>query len=314
MNAIRPPLRLTMQISISTNNTPKKYECCIGLCVFNSSMGLPCVIENIRKIAYQSECFHTVHVIFFYDTSIDDTLEKIEAFYIETNDDPGSIITVDIIQNGNSKSILRTENIAHARNGIMEKIRESYHTCEFFMMMDANDYACVGEINLPVLREVFTPNNIKKWDAVSFDREAGYYDTWALSFGDFVYSFFHFYDWKYVVEIMRNEFNKLLEEYKEKCEFMPVYSAFNGFAVYKTSKFIDCFYSHVINTDLFPPGSVEKQIELVGRELKDMHFNDVEHRHFHLQSIRRHDSKICIFPKHLFLKVSNPNPLSRGPS
>ena len=33
-----------------------------------------------------------------------------------------------------------------------------------------------------------------KWDCISFNREAGYYDMWALSFIPYVYSFNHFVD------------------------------------------------------------------------------------------------------------------------
>ena len=46
-------------------------------------------------------------------------------------------------------------------------------------------------MNLDILCEVFTEKNLKKWDSVSFDREDGYYDYWALSFHNFIYSFHH---------------------------------------------------------------------------------------------------------------------------
>jgi hypothetical protein len=230
------------------------------------------------------------------------------------NDTNTKKLSVQIIHNISPKGILRTENIANARNGILSRIRDYYNDYDFFIMMDANEYACIGEINIPVFREVFEPTKINEWDAVSFDREAGYYDTWALSFGNYVYSFYHFHDWKKVVENMRKEFNELLNDYKTREEFIPVYSAFNGLAIYKTNKFIDCIYTDIIFTHLFLPNLVEKQIELTGCQIKYNLTNDTEHRHFHLQSIKKHNSKIRIFPKYLFFKIPIPNPSLRGPA
>lgn len=286
----------------------EQYKCCIGLCVYNSSLGLPPVIENINKI---SQCFKQTNVIFYYDYSRDNTLNIIETFMNDTNK---KNLSVEIIHNISPKGISRTENIANARNGILSRIRDCYNDYEFFIMMDANEYACIGEINIPVFREVFEPTKINEWDAVSFDREAGYYDTWALSFGNYVYSFSHFDNWKKVVECMRKEFNELLNDYKSREEFIPVYSAFNGLAIYKTNNFIDCIYTDIIFTHLFLPSLVEKQVEITGCQIKYNITNDTEHRHFHLQSIKKNNSKIRIFPKYLFFKIPVPNPSLRGPA
>ena len=288
----------------------ENYECCIGLCVYNSSQGLPFVILNIKKIA---NCFKTTHVIFYYDESIDSTLNIITNFKHELNE-LNETFTVDIIVNKNIKTTIRTENISNARNEIRQKIIESYNTCDFFIMMDANEYSCIGEINIPVLQEVFEPAHLIKWDAVSFDREAGYYDTWALSFEDYIYSFFHFQHWKKVVELMRRDFNLLLQKHRETQDFIPVYSAFNGFAIYKTHKFIDCEYRNIIDHSLFPVHSINNQIKKMDCQIVNHCTNDTEHRHFHLQSIQKHNSKICIFPKFLFFKLPNPIIGLRGPA
>lgn len=113
-------------------------------------------------------------------------------------------------------------------------------------MMDSNEYSCIGDINLEVIMSVLSRDD---WDAISFDREAGYYDTWALSFEPYMYSFFHFTNWNKVVNMMRDEFRKLLADYKNNKpdELIPVYSAFNGFSIYKTDKFVNCKYDSNIN-------------------------------------------------------------------
>jgi len=294
-----------------------KPTCCLGLCVMNSARGLPAVIENIKRIAHESECFYRLHVIFYYDHSYDGTLNLLHRFQAEYEPSPpifDSVITVDIIINNAPRSLIRTANIANARNGILEKIRQQYASIPYFIMMDANDYSCVGVINLAVLQEVFLPENIEQWDAVSFDREAGYYDFWALSFGDYVYSFFHFENWRTAIEQMRSQFKIWMEENRKDKQFLPVLSSFNGFSIYKTEKFLDCEYDHLIDIDLFPPGSIEKHVEIVGQDIQNKFDGDTEHRPFHLQSIRRHGSKIRIFPKWLFFKLPYRDPFLRGPA
>jgi hypothetical protein len=208
----------------------------------------------------------------------------------------------------------RTTNIAIARNAILERIREKYMEYEYLVMMDTNEYSCIGELNIANLSDIFLPGKIDQWDAVSFDREAGYYDHWALSFDYFIYSFFHFNDWRMVVEKMRERFTFILQYYKENNEFMPVFSAFNGFSVYKMNKFIDCNYSSTIDVSLFPPDILRTQIKLLQTNISTSLENDCEHRHFHLEAIHKHDAKIRIYPKSVFNKLEIPIAGLRGPA
>ena len=179
-------------------------------------------------------------------------------------------------------------------------------------MMDSNEYSCIGNIKIDVIKETLSMDN---WDCISFDREAGYYDTWALSFEPYIYSFFHFNNWERVVSMMRDEFTILLSNYKNKQsdELIPVYSAFNGFAIYKTNKFLNCNYSANIDLSLFPPGSIIKQEKLTGESIISRKINDCEHRHFHLEAIKKNNALIRISTKSVFSKVENPRRGLRGP-
>ena len=217
-----------------------------------------------------------------------------------------------LIMNNKRKSRNRTENIAFARNKLLQLIRDKYNKYEYFIMMDSNEYSCVGNINIDTIKETLLINN---WDCISFDREAGYYDTWALSFEPYIYSFFHFNNWQHVVSMMRNEFKILLDTYKNKQNFelIPVYSAFNGFAIYKTNKFINCNYSSNIDLSLFPDKSVKNQENLTGSKIIDRKHSDCEHRHFHLQAIKKNNALIRISTKSVFSKVKNPRSNLRGP-
>ena len=216
---------------------------CICLCVYNNEFGLPYVLNNILQIEkiFTNDC----KILAFYDTSIDKSLSILNSH----NEKYGNL---EIIINQNTKSSSRTENIANARNNLLNKIREKYSDVPYFIMMDSNDYSCIGNININILKKAFERKD--EWDAISFDREAGYYDHWALSFDPFIYSFFHFSNWRKAVEIMRAYFNKLMNHYKtnKPDQLISVYSAFNGFSIYKTEKFLNCSYSSNINIKLFP--------------------------------------------------------------
>jgi len=268
-------------------------QVCIGLCVYNNEFGLPYVFKNIERI---QTCFkEKIQVVVAYDESPDCSLgillSKLDSFHIH------------IIKNTKPITNSRVVNIANSRNQILEFVRENIPKTTYMIMIDSNEYACIGEISLDVLKEVFEPDLAKKWDAVSFDREAGYYDHWALSFDPFIYSFFHTADFQQTVAKLREYFEKIMKHAKKTPnELLPVFSAFNGFAIYKWSVFKDCNYSSEIDISLFPRELLEKQIQITGVPFIPNFSGDCEHRHFHLQAIREKNARIRIFPKSLFAR------------
>jgi len=276
-------------------------NCCICLCVFNNEQGLPHVLNNIKKL----EIIFNIKILVFYDHSKDKSYQILFEYSKKNNN-------MEIIINNKTRSNIRTEQIAFARNTLLQMIRDKYNTYEYFIMMDSNEYACIGDINIDVIKESLLLNN---WDSLSFDREAGYYDTWALSFDPYIYSFFHFNNWRKVVNNMRDEFNKLLNYYKKEKsnDLIPVYSAFNGFAIYRTKKFLNCKYSSNIDLTLFPLNIIKNQQILTNEKIINSKINDCEHRHFHLQAIKENNALIRISTKYLFKKVINPPPNLRGP-
>lgn len=279
-------------------------NCVLCLCVYNNEFGLNYCFKNIKKI---KTLFKKFNILVFYDHSKDKSLELLYNFKHESK------INMTIIINKKKKSTIRTENIAYARNFLLKIIRKKYKKYDLFMFMDTNEYACIGEINIELLKDVIY-NKKYEYDSLSFDREAGYYDTWALSFDPYIYSFFHINSCLHYVEKMRNAFSKLLEEYRKKDKLIPVYSAFNGFAIYKTNKFINCEYSSKINLKLFPPNTIQKQIKNTNCKLINYFKNDCEHRAFHLKAIKKNNAKIRICPKSLFKKLEKLPKKLRGPA
>lgn len=308
-----PELNSLVDINTAnTVNTMIKHTAVLGLCVYQNAAGLPYVCRNILLL----EKLFNLTVVVYYNEST-------------TGPAAGGLASLSVLLNRGTKIQLingelvnlqleRTARIATARNGILNYIRNLGEKPEYFMMMDSNDYSCVGEIDISVLMTVLEhvpnqdtpdsqPDNKYDWTALSFDRADGYYDTWALSYDPFVYSFFHYKNWQRVVELMRADFNKRLQAHRDSGTWMPVYSAFNGFALYKTRYYINSNYSNLIDTTLFPATLIDKQSTLVQDKPMPVVNNDCEHRAFHLAA--RGNMYIC--PKYLFRVSLNDKSLDK---
>jgi hypothetical protein len=79
------------------------------------------------------------------------------------------------------------------------------------------------------------------------------------------------------------------------------FSAFNGFAIYKMPKFINCKYDGTFRLDYIPKKMIDENIKYAGKMDMTQNKEDCEHRHFHFQAIRMHDAKIMISPLCLFI-------------
>lgn len=264
-------------------------NCFLCLCVYNNERGLPYVLKNIDKINPST-------VLVFYDTSKDKSLEILQEYASKRPN-------VRIIINAKRTSIQKTENIAHARNALLNVIKTEYSTTPYFIMMDSNNYSCIGDIDMDVLNNVLLRDD---WDAVSFDREAGYYDFWALSYYPFIYSFFHFDDYQKVLTALQSDFYKILQDYKDNRpdELITVTSAFNGFAIYRTPMFLNCSYSSDIDISMFPRQFLLANQKVTGSNIIKFKRCDCEHRKFHMEAILRNNAKIRISTKSLFKKFN----------
>ena len=305
---------IKMDTKVDTNN-----NCVIGLCVYNNERGLPSVLSNIVAMS-QSKVFDKFTVVAYYDTSSDKSYSILELFKNQHSNSGSTLIETVIISKktndfrmsfGNATRVLdksRTMRIAAARNEILNYMRFAHkqgQNNKYFIMMDSNEYACVGKINIDTLREALQRS--EEWDSISFDREAGYYDYWALSFNPHIYSFYHVQNKDDALNKMVTEFATKINESRNSHELIPVYSAFNGFAIYKTRMFLSCSYSSFIHIHLFPK-------QLLPAKIVNYFKNDCEHRKFHLEAIKKNGARIMVSPLSIFYKLPVPNPSLRGPA
>ena len=295
-----------------TTKQIKTYFC--G-CVRNCAKYIPAVINNIEKLAKQ---FDDYHIVVAYDMSTDQSLHELCTA-------KRRLTKMDILINRNPLSVVRTQNIANARNTILEFIRtdrldnSTRSDFEYFFMIDFDD-VCAGTMNMNALNTYLEKERDGcpcPWDALSFNRPK-YYDIWALSIHPFMYNCWGFPNGGAVVDIMRNYVQKKLQdvlknkeiaEDKEPvcgCELLNCASAFNGFAVYRLDKFIDISYEWTTtkNMELITPDQVQIMAAIVGQPVgQRMHDEDCEHRYFHMKATHVNGARICISPYILFTEM-----------
>ena len=259
-------------------------KCCICGTVRNCGQFL----NNIFKIMEQiGTLFEDFRIILYYDKSNDNTLELLKQY---------SLINIKFMYIENTEKLLeyRTHRIAKGRNKCLELMKTNYSDYEYFIMMDCDD-RCNYKINANILKSYLNRND---WDGLSFNHPAGYYDSWALSKRPFVVSCHHFKDAGLGQRYIKNLIKKT-----PKNKLIPCLSAFNGFSIYRTSKFINCLYDGRFRLDYWPKKIILQNILIAGNicyKDKARRLEDCEHRFFHVSAIKNNNARIMISPLCLF--------------
>jgi len=259
-------------------------KCCICGTVKNCGKYLKNVFENMELVG---TLFDDYVIVIYYDHSQDNTLELMKNYKL-TNSKFNYYINSDEL------SPYRTHRIAKGRNYCLDQIREKYNDYEYFIMMDCDDKGS-RKMNIKLL-ENFIKNRNNEWDSLSFNYPKKYYDSWALSIRPFVFSCNHFKQRDIGVKYLNNIIQKI-----DKKKLIPCYSAFNGFAIYKTKKFINCFYSGEFKINYIPRKLLIENIRYAGKIDFTQNKEDCEHRFFHFQAIMKNQAKIRISPICLFI-------------
>jgi len=270
-------------------------KCCICAVIRNNGPFLNRVFSNMEKIG---TIFEDYKIIIFYDKSDDDTLHILKE-YKKTSD--------KLLFFVNTSPLLKykTHRLALARNYCINTIKNNFIDYKYFIMMDC-DNVCSTDIKINLLKYYLNRND---WDSLSFNHPIGYYDSWALSIKPYVLSCHHFNDNCSGQKLINNIINKT-----KKDKLIPCLSAFNGFAIYKTEKFINCNYDGRFMLDYIPNKLIKENIIYNGQlnlkenksQHKHDHFNnfnvyeDCEHRHFHITAVLKNGAKIRISPHCLF--------------
>jgi hypothetical protein len=259
-------------------------KCCICGTVKNCGPYLDKVFENIEKIG---SLFDDYKIILYYDESEDDTLNKINNYQKKNH---------KLLFHVNKRPFFkhRTYNISRGRNFCLKYIRKNLSEYEMFIMMDMDDVS-YKEINLEPLKDGLKRED---WDSLSFNTSPNYYDIWALSINPYYLSCFAFKKKDEMIKTMMDYVTDLLKNLKPG-NLLPCASAFNGFAIYRTNKFINCNYDGRLRLDLLPFGKVFKNNNTINSKFI-IQPDDCEHRAFHLEAILKNNARIRISPEIIF--------------
>lgn len=260
-------------------------------CVFcgavkNCAPFLQKVFKNIEQLG---SLFDDYAVVLYCDKSNDNSYELVKHY--------GKINTrVMIHYNTKPVSKYRTQRIANARNECLKIVYKKFANYPYFIMMDFDD-VCSKPVNIDVLKKYLQEDT---WDALSFNK-IHYYDIWALSIHPFVVSYRHLEKnedrYGYIADILK----------KSNGCLVPCMSAFNGFGIYRASKFVNCHYDGTLRLDLFPQNYLnyvlritQNRLRFKGPKHESSEFEDCEHRSFHMMAINKNQARIMISPEILF--------------
>jgi hypothetical protein len=255
-------------------------KCCICGTVRNCASYLDKIFQNIELIG---SLFEDYVIIIYYDVSNDNTLEKLKKYQERNNRLNFYVNTSPLLE-------YRTYRLALGRNQCLNIIKEKYRDYPYFIMMDCDD-VCSRDIKVNLLNNYLHRND---WDALSFNHPVGYYDSWALSKRPYLLSCHHFIDPGQCQRLITNIIKKTPQHKLIKC-----LSAFNGFAIYRTDKFINCYYDGRFRIDYIPKNLIKENIKFSGKIISGLK-EDCEHRHFHIQAALENNARIRISPRCLF--------------
>jgi hypothetical protein len=267
-------------------------SCCICGTVKNCAPYLNKVLSNIEKIA---TVFTDYKILIYYDKSNDNTL-KILKEYQTTN--PKMLIYV----NKKLMSKYRTHNLALARNFCLNYVKENKEQYPFFIMMDMDDVNC-KEYNPNIINKYLSRTD---WDGLSFNSSPKYYDIWGLSKYPYCFSYNHFDNNDKYYTIIQNYITNLLNKLPQD-GLLQCLSSFNGFSIYRTSKFLNTNYDGHVRLDLVSKHNLKAHINAAKSQLLFKNYGNVnglyedcEHRAFHLQAIKIDNARIMISPEIIF--------------
>lgn len=261
-----------------------KGKCCICGTVKNCAPYLEKVFKNIETIG---QLFDDYKIIMSYDNSNDNSLQILSEYKNKNVEKTILHINPGVVSN------FRVYNIAKARNKCLEIIRSQFPEYEYFIMMDC-DEVCSKPVSVEPLIHYLSV--VYEWDALTFNKQP-YYDLWALSKYPYSFSCMHFANWQqwgtFIEEIIANTPPKTL---------ISCLSAFNGFAIYKTNKFINCYYDGKPRLDLLPKHLLLANEKIAGPIYLQGKAGliDCEHRSFHLMAIHNNNARIRIAPEIIF--------------
>jgi Glycosyl transferase family 2 len=231
--------------------------------------------------------FKKYNIILCYDESNDNSLQLINNFMKENE---------NVILHHNKDVLFkeRTENLCKARNAYLNIIREKFMDYDYFIVMDCDD-VCSSPVKLNTLK--FHLAHANSWDGLTFNKP-NYYDIWALAVNPYFINCHWFHDYQPYKKYITNLLSKT-----RSTNYVDCLSSFNGFAIYKTSYFINGKYNDktIENLKCIPKKKYDYNLKLMNYKIrKRLIVVDCEHKLFHYNAVLKNKARLRISPNILF--------------
>lgn len=198
-------------------------------------------IKNIERLGKK---FADYKAIIYENNSTDKTV----SIYKNWARNNSCVIFISETLSKRELPLCRTEKIARARNRVLSVVRE-YSNYDYLLMVDL-DFTC----NWPIEAILETIKSSIEWDCVSANGIAspGYF----LNENELYWDRYAFRDQRYPLgpELLGDpwwpECGSTPFTLDEKGEWVSVYSAFGGLAIYKMESISGCEYSGIVTSDL----------------------------------------------------------------
>ncbi len=197
---------------------------------------LPNMKSNVEALG---SCFEDYRVVLYENNSQDRTVEMLKCWSLENDK---VLVKSETWERFFSS---RTETIAKARNCLLDWIEELHFEKEYkiLVMMDFDFLS-----SFPIDEIVKSIQDPRDWDAICANgiysvSDPFYWDRYAFRNLEFPYGPEVIGDswwWHDVYDRI----------YFREDDWIPVFSAFGGFAIYKTKDVLECRYSGIVTEDV----------------------------------------------------------------
>jgi GR25 family glycosyltransferase involved in LPS biosynthesis len=272
----------------------KTVVCC--LVIKNCGKYLNDIFNNLNLL---SEQFINFYVICVYDNCNDNSEQLLNEYKNKSK------FRVLLYNYNNNNSNFTTVRIANARNMCLD-IMNQHFDVDFHFVIDCDD---VNVLKWDIDLFKYYLNN-DEWDCLSFNRPV-YYDIWGLLYGEYKHHCWGFKnDSVNVVNHIRQDITNKLNRLNGY-ELFECLSAFNGFAIYRTKKFINVRYDGSYAKLKSLISDEERMITLnklkieMNNNLLEINNNFIEcceHLYYHISAIKNNNARIRISKKCYFME------------
>jgi hypothetical protein len=258
----------------------------------------PYLLKIFNNLDLLSKKFKLFTVIFIYDNCTDNSEKLLQEYKRRSK------FYVFVIHNIGNNSDYRTVRIANSRNKYLYVVYNIIKDIDFHIVIDA-DNVNTSRWNIELINHYIHHDT---WDAISFNRSNGYYDIYALLYGNVKHNCWGYKKHShYIIACMRNDIENRLQN-TEKHSLLKCLSAFNGLSIYRTKKFKNCFYdglyknikSFITDQEREETVKVLQKLMSIPIEIDEDCIENCEHVFYHLSAIQKNNARIRI-SKHNYI-------------